>query len=404
MPVKSTPTPAPVLGEGMTENSSAGKASPAKPDSAKLASLESLRGLLALWVLVAHVAARIISDGTIERAHSQAMLEPLMPVYVFMMLSGFVIFGLMDREREPYGTFVLRRFFRLAPLYLVVLLIVSSLVAFELRTLDNLFWRNSHVYDSIKIHRETIGYFWPHFWAHLFMVHGLLPESLLRDANFTFLSQGWSISLEWQFYLLAPFYFFLLRTRRYTAAALAAAVTAAVGFLHFAGAGFLPNQFIYFAVGMLSYYAYRAPGWFNVTNRRAHDAIMLLTVVIFLLAVREIIPFVIWLVVMDVIMLRKAGIETAISRRLTWILEQPALQWLGRISYSLYLVHMPVLYVVFRAVTRLSPHTGGWKFLAIALPMTVLMSLLIAALTFRWIELPGIALGRMLSRPRKSPA
>ena len=86
-----------------------------------LASLESLRGLLALWVLIAHVTARVISEGTISKAHAQAPLEPLLPVYVFMILSGFVIFSLLQREQESYGVFVVRRIFRLAPLFLVVM-------------------------------------------------------------------------------------------------------------------------------------------------------------------------------------------------------------------------------------------------------------------------------------------
>jgi len=155
-------------------------------------------------VLVAHVTARIISEATIGRVHAQAPLEPLIPVYVFMILSGFVIFSLLHRQQESYGVFVLRRFFRLAPLFLVVLLVSSQLVSFELRTLDHLFWRNPHIYDAIKIHRETLADFWPHFWSHFLLLHGLVPETLLPDGNFTFLSQGWSISLEWQFYLLAP--------------------------------------------------------------------------------------------------------------------------------------------------------------------------------------------------------
>lgn len=87
----------------------------------KIASLEALRGLLALWVVVCHVTARIVSDATIRNAHFQAVLEPLIPVTVFMILSGFVIFALLQREHPSYGEFVMRRFFRLAPLYFVVL-------------------------------------------------------------------------------------------------------------------------------------------------------------------------------------------------------------------------------------------------------------------------------------------
>jgi peptidoglycan/LPS O-acetylase OafA/YrhL len=363
----------------------------------KLASLESLRGLLALWVVVAHVTARVISEDTIAGFHARAPLEPLLPVYVFMILSGFVIFHLLERQRESYGAFILRRFFRLAPLYLVVLLVAAWMVPFELRTLDNLFWRNPHIYDAIKIHHETLDHFWPYLWSHVLLLHGLIPETVLPDANFTFLSQGWSISLEWQFYLLAPLVFWVIAGRRYLGPGLLAAAMAGLLFLGYPSIGFLPNQFAWFALGIASFYAYRSSGWFARINPRTHDLLLPVIGVLLFFLLRNPWPVLVWLLVLDVIMAERAGLETFFTAALRRILELPPLQWLGRISYSVYLVHLAILYVVLRAITRLDEHLGGWKVLALALPATLILTLLVSALTYRWIEVPGMALGRALS-------
>lgn len=39
---------------------------------------------------------------------------------------------------------------------------------------------------------------------HLLMLHGVVPEVLVARAPGAFLAPAWSVSLEWQFYLVAP--------------------------------------------------------------------------------------------------------------------------------------------------------------------------------------------------------
>ena len=46
---------------------------------------------------------------------------------------------------------------------------------------------------------------WAHLLAHISMLHGMLSYNLLPGAPFVYLPPAWSLSLEWQFYLLAPF-------------------------------------------------------------------------------------------------------------------------------------------------------------------------------------------------------
>jgi len=86
------------------------------------------------------------------------------------------------------------------------------------------------------------------------------------------------------------------------------------------------------------------------------------------------------------------------------LLERPVPQWLGRCSYSLYLVHMPL----FRCLILATP--GGWPHSPLAANLWVVMALaalfLVSGLTQTWIERPWREFGRRLanSAGRLSPA
>jgi len=362
----------------------------------KLAALESLRGLLAVWVLAAHVAGRALLDSDIQAAHLAAITEPLLPVYVFMALSGFVIFYLLDGKRQSYRTFLTHRFFRLMPLYLVVLVAVALTVGAQLHSLESLPWQNRTVADSIKIHRETLDNFWPHLGAHLFLLQGLIPDSWLADSNFTFLSQGWSVSLEWQFYLLAPLVLLMIRRMLYLSLAAMVVAMAMLQAAGIAGVGFLPNQFHYFALGIASYYLFKAKR--GVPGRGVvADVVLLALCGIAFLSLEVAWPVIVWLLVFHVIANQRRGVATPLTAIGLPLLETAPLQWLGRISYSVYLVHIPVLYAVFHILSHVAPELRNWQFLAAALPATLVLTIGISALTYRWIEQPGINLGRRLA-------
>jgi peptidoglycan/LPS O-acetylase OafA/YrhL len=73
------------------------------------------------------------------------------------------------------------------------------------------------------------------------------------------------------------------------------------------------------------------------------------------------------------------------------LLDVPPLRWLGKISYSLYLIHFIVLFTVlyaFRAEVTLAR-------IIIAVPI---LSIAAAALLYRFVEVPSIAWGHQLSQ------
>jgi len=88
---------------------------------------DSLRGLMAFWVVLAHTFMTF--DLFLPKSLGK-VLNVAYAVEVFIILSGFVIFLLLDKKHESYRHFITRRFFRLFPVYWVLLIIaVLSLPA-----------------------------------------------------------------------------------------------------------------------------------------------------------------------------------------------------------------------------------------------------------------------------------
>ena len=79
------------------------------------------------------------------------------------------------------------------------------------------------------------------------------------------------------------------------------------------------------------------------------------------------------------------------------VLRRPALLWLGKVSFSLYLVHMPVQLAVQHALHLALPPSG----LAV---ITVVASLAVASLMHRLVERPAQILSRSITSSRPSIA
>jgi peptidoglycan/LPS O-acetylase OafA/YrhL len=263
-------------------------------------------------------------------------------VDAFVILSGFVITRLLLSKNEPYGVFIVRRFMRLFPAFAFCLALALLVRPFTLGTVQTEFIRETS---------ET-NFFWWHIGAHVSLLHGLVPTLWLPESHFAFLRPGWSISLEFQLYLVAPLALWFITRFGFKGFAFLGVTSAILpeifGRLDYIWANtgaFLPQRFLFFVFGMMLCF---------LSNKA----------------------------------------KKPVGAKGTW----QGFVRLGEVSYSTYLVHWSIL----ACLNVLLP--GSWTgFLRAAVlfitgaPLILLASLIL----YRFVERPGIALGRYLTKPRR---
>jgi peptidoglycan/LPS O-acetylase OafA/YrhL len=141
--------------------------------------IEALRGLAALVVVAAHYARFIIDQPG-------AWGFATTGVDLFFVLSGYVFAPYFFGKPLPAGPHLVRRFFRLYPLYVVALFTYAVL-------------------------KEPDPAAWSHFWTHLFMAHTLHSQEVAFFYNPAF----WSLPPEVEFYLALPLLVWLLARVRF---------------------------------------------------------------------------------------------------------------------------------------------------------------------------------------------
>ena len=339
--------------------------------------LDGLRGMAAL-VVVAHHASLFrtsLSDGEWGNAHSH-FLQALGPggVVVFFMLTGCLFWGKARAAGGRFNVWKLwrGRVFRIAPLYLFAVACVFTV---------GLFRYGPHIFalSNLKLLSRfaTLGVGkWP-----------LIGTSNLEEIDAVI----WTLWFEWRFYLVLPFIAGFAVGRRTYGLALAVCV-AVVTALCF-GAYFKTQLWLVFILGML------CPVMLHDQHLRAkmRQPAVAVVALVFALAV--------WLLNgRSDGYLAVAGALfplfaiVAAGNSLLGFLTHPALRCLGTISYSLYLLHCIVFYVlifVFRQMGMLDwLQVYFW-------PVIIITAAGIAglcSLTYRWIEFPFLAKGRPMDK------
>jgi peptidoglycan/LPS O-acetylase OafA/YrhL len=74
------------------------------------------------------------------------------------------------------------------------------------------------------------------------------------------------------------------------------------------------------------------------------------------------------------------------------------MQMLGRISYSIYLCHILVMAGVSLTILRTMSHVTQLEHMALLMAFTVPLTIALSALTFRFIEKPGMNLGQRVAK------
>ncbi|PRC90958.1 acyltransferase family protein [Solimicrobium silvestre] len=369
----------------------------------RISSLESSRGLLALWVVVGHVL-RHAGYREQDLGIAKFLVEPGLAVDVFIMISGFVIFFLLDQQRTSTLHFLVRRWFRLMPVFLFVLIASALTLNWQLNVISTTPWQGDAVMNDLAIHLDTAKYFVAHLLAHITLLHGLISDHILPNSQYAFIGQAWSISVEWQFYLVAPFIFHAVIAKKWNTVASLLIAVCVLRSLNYSGEGFAVNQAGYFLIGMLSYFIWKRADQLSAIDFRLIEvAALVLIALSYFLIVRSLSP-VLWIALMTCMLAEQHDSPGLVQQYLGRLLNHPLLRWCGKISYSVYMVHMLVIYAIQYSILTMWPHIEKIYFVALMLPLAVAGTLGLAVFSWTFIEAPGIELGRRVSAYVKVPA
>ncbi|MCE6074312.1 acyltransferase family protein [Agrobacterium vitis] len=351
-------------------------------ESHKITSLEGLRGIMAWWVVLGHVSLTFGWGLPIVDRN-------VLAVDVFIILSGFVIARLIDRKAEPLGLYIARRGFRLFPLYLVVLALSTVLLQVQVSAWQDIPFATPTNANRLYLAQQGLGSLGQQFLVHVPLLQGLVPDQVLDSAPYTIVGQAWSISMEWQFYLLAPFFLWVLAKKQRWPLGVAVFLGLILATDLLPG-GFIGYKISRFAIGICSYMAF---------DRRQEWRGWLLAILGFagIAIAREglsqLLPLMLW-----------AGVLLSAAAPVHHLMHLPARLLgsalpvhLGQISYSVYLVHMVPLYVSIAVLTGLGVSNSVLQ--ACVVIVTLVATYLLSLVSYRFIEKPGIELGARLTRP-----
>ncbi|MCK8783869.1 acyltransferase [Roseomonas sp. NAR14] len=361
----------------------------------RIGCLDGVRGLAAIWVLVGHC---LILTG----ARFPVLDRPDFGVDLFIMLSGYLmVFQYLSRRRfedwnrpRTWTVFWTRRFFRIAPLYYLMLLLALLLGGpiFENRMIIDSFLELPGQAPERYLDSSPWNVF-----MHVSFLFGLFPDYAFRTPL-----PDWSIGLEMQFYAVFPLLILLAGRFGWLAAApmiagcaLAVAMLLAASAIVFPMPSFLPLKMHLFLCGML----------IAAAPVGAAGRLVAFLAVIALLASlpiggdaglrHRLVRVLIAVAFFALIHMQGFPVVGKVSA----LLGRPAFHWLGEMSFGVYLNHLLFMHPV--AALLISQYgttmSAGLRF-AIALPVVIVLSYALSCLTYVALENPGRAMGRKAAK------
>lgn len=382
--------------------------------SPRVDELDGLRGLLALWVAVAHIFAwcgywELNLPSRLHRGW-EVFISASAAVDTFVILSGFAISFLLDKRTQSYRTYMTGRFFRIYPVYLFCLLLGIATTYLTPQILNVAGWNQTIYFEWITaITKSSMDSLGTHSFAHLTLLNGMLPNRVLENASSSLLTPAWSITLEWQYYLLAPFIARCVRSGG-GILILTGAIWLAMAVIQFLGArfgwswqnsqnAFLPPYLPLFLVGIGSYHFYKR--FRETTPDNALPAIGIASLfAVGILLQWHTIALTAWALGFGCILVRGNGPLAAALSFVRRGLLHPALQWLGNMSFPLYLIHWPVIVIILTVALRLMPDLTSPQALILLLTVGIPLILVASRLIHVYLELPMMAVGKKLTQPK----
>lgn len=374
-----------------------------EPDGSgtRLAEIDAMRGLAALTVVLYHFVLmfkfsiyHFDRNGNVIHDSSYMLLALLRPLYsgeeaviLFFILSGFVLsLPSLSGRGQPYPVFIFRRISRIYVPYLAALVLAVLGNCIWHGPLGQGAWANATWLNPVS---------WKLVMQHVVFL-GEYPSAAFNTAF-------WSLVVEMRASLVFPVLFLLtMRARRNIGMffILCVACPLMVALLeHFGRHRFTNSEFTFRFIGMFFVGILVASYKDEIRRRIARlnncvaITMLLLSMGLYAFSWSVLEPYVkatfaVWVSALGAVGILSLGVGW---KPMSSFLTMRIPQFLGKISYSLYLVHGTVLFALAYSCARRCPMVGIF---AIYVPVAIVS----AWAMYRCVEKPAMEYGRELSR------
>jgi peptidoglycan/LPS O-acetylase OafA/YrhL len=362
----------------------------------KIRFVDALRGIAIIGVLVIHCGQ--VGANKYPAVIQNVILNGAIGVQLFFVASAFTIFltyaNRHDKETNPLGNFFVRRFFRIAPMYYFGIIYFLWQDGFGAR-----YWLG----DAPQVSAWNV-------LSNILFVHSINPYWIT-----SVVPGGWSIAVEVCFYCLVPFLF--LRVRSLNQAFVLFLLTILLRmflqsllqrfpmitsehlwreYLFF----YPPDQFPVFACGIILYFLF--------TTSPSEWRVEPITVFIFsLLLLMQLLTHTNFIFPVHVqFAMAFAVLGYALSRREFLALVNPVTIYIGKISYSMYLVHFAVLYWLEKFnYVDFAPSAIPYFFIVnylLRFFCLASLTIVLSAFSYHFIEVPFQNIGKTIVRRKEN--
>tara|TARA_R110000737_G_scaffold352315_1_gene397795 strand:- start:2551 stop:3738 length:1188 start_codon:yes stop_codon:yes gene_type:complete len=339
-------------------------------------SLDGIRGFLALSVFFHHFVITYYwkTNGVWSRPPQDIFQNfGKVGVAVFFMITGFLFISKITKKDSTINWLGLyqSRVFRIMPLYLFALSVITFIV-----------FLNSDY--QLKVSLLTL--------IKQYIKWGMFIGGSLNDFANTKLiiaEVDWTLKYEWLFYFSLPLVALLLK-RLKSIGVLFIIVGSIILFFNPISISYFSTEFIiYFCVGGFSSYI--------VNNFKSNSQItgkIPSTINLFLIIAAVFYPNT--LDAFHLVIISSLFILTLLGNDLYGLFSLRSSIVLGEISYSIYLLHGVVLYVIFTIINPIEFNEYKINDFIFVMPLISVLVVIVSATTFLLIEKPGIDFGRKL--------
>lgn len=352
--------------------------------------LDGLRGFLAFFVFVHHASVTwfFIQGQPWDKPPSRLFSQlGSASVALFFMVTAFLFWGrvLARRGDMNWNGFWIGRAFRIYPAYLLAILLIL-LVAFATQ--------------GFRLQTD-LGTFLRALARWLAFAHPYFPDlNGLPGTGRLIAYASWTLAYEMLFYAMLPLA--ALAAFRASPPAAAAAAMAPSFLLASILALLATGRFLFslpvlesFAGGIAAAHLVRIPALVALCRSPLGTALAVACLLAGFLA------FDTAFTPLATLTLAAFFLVVAAGNPLLGLLHRPWALWLGQVSYSVYILHGLVLWLVCdRLFLALAAPTDQTAYIALSLAAAALLVLLASASAIL-VEFPAIALGRRLARRRR---